>query len=346
MYGALTSGQERIRTIAQRLLHSFPDREYLSCDEHPLYAALRDALHQDAIVTSDPMTSAPLGNATISSNYGWWLDSISTPIGCMTGDDRVRFTMVTLQGSVGGSWGEAWDRPAFTGGIRFKTTMRAIYTIMAEQFVGTDQWHHTYYTRSDVLWGNTGNHRLLAYVLTGEQAIPSLTFCEEQHEPDPALNDMLHFLEQLWVNVQRGANPRPIQRFNLDLVSPQRRDADVARVRSLMQEASEQDWCVIAAYLHERWRERLSWLDAELAPQYSKPFDSTKAQSHTAILLQSLAYLRDIEGRGRIDQAVLRVQRRLGMKDQAATFERWYEQQHHQAFPPITAYADKPVRSL
>jgi hypothetical protein len=336
----LTPGQERVRSLAKALLPKFLELEHPELPHHKVYHELLEALRRDNVVTIDPITSAPLSNSAISLNYVDWLDSISTPGDIRTDDRSVRFDKVLLGGSAAGWVGELREQPIYIGGDRSHTTMRAVFTIVSGQLVGTDNWHHIYYTRSRLLCGDKGNHRLIGYILTGETALPYLTFRDEHQDPDPWLNKVLLFLEDFWEYVQPGVKEpfNHTHSFELDTASFDRLHADVTRVRQFMTEASDRDLRVIAAYLHGRWRESPRWIRHEVADGARQWIDDTETRSHSAFLLRCLWQLREIDGRGVINRSILRFQRGINRKNPASHFEQWYEEHQHDGFPSLDQY--------
>lgn len=264
---ALTPGQVRVRELALPLAPMYRqlDEDWSTSEElEALYQQLYTHLCTDPLLKIDPVTSQPLGCPTISRNYISWLAAISQPSTHPVHD--LQFDTVIFRGSVAGSVMESPDAPAWSGGQRWTTTVRAILTLMAELPMYTKYMADIrYYRQSGILVGCEGNHRLLAYVLVGRSDIPTLTMYDEQELPDLDFNEALKFVDSLFPVA-------PGMSYSSDLPSSRFYPFELVLHDPIIRERDRQQVCWIAKTMtedeqrlwHQFWRSKFrcdAWED-------------------------------------------------------------------------------------
>lgn len=264
---ALTPGQVRVRELALPLAASYAQLHtdwFAGKKLGALYDQLYAYLRTDPLLKTDPVTSQPLGCPTISRNYISWLAAISQPYERPVHD--LKFDTVIFYGSVAGSVIKSPDAPAWSGGQRWETTVRAILTLMADLPMYTKQMLEIrYYRQSGILVGSEGNHRLLAYVLVGRSDIPTLTIYDEQEPPDPVFNEALKFVESLFPVAPPMTYSFELPRyrfpsFYLALTTPLVREQDRQRVCWIAETMTEEEQHLWSLFWRSKFR-RDRWED-------------------------------------------------------------------------------------
>lgn len=309
----LTPGQRRVRELAASLLLPFAaaiNRQ----DEGKLlgiYAELRARLEDDLLVVGDPVTGADLMSKALSRNYVSWVHRVSKPVAAVERPVDLRFDRLWLPRYAVAEPERPSPRPAYLGGQKWDTTMRALLTIASGGEVPHEGMSVNYYERSGLLTtGTGGNHRLLAHVLAGESRMPNLTRWEEGHQPDPGLNDALLLVEEVC----------PHGSFYLEMSPPSVRAREAANVLGFVREATDDERKIIAAFLHhhldEDWWPRVSWIEWETV------FPKV-ARTPIEVLTVCLSALREIRGRGPLSPFLLPMRRMFGSWHPSLKFEEW-----------------------
>lgn len=300
-----TPGQARVRALAAPLLPAFLAVHRVR-DDTAICEELRERLAADPIVTADPITATPLGAHPFSTQYLQWLRAVSTPVQ-NTPPAPVRWEQVVLHGSVAGGWGPASRKPAFTGGLRWHSTMQTVFNCVAQRPVPTHQMHLRYFVRSGILAGEAGNHRLLGHLLAGETRLPALTVVEEQCAPSLALNDALMTLEQWCADHDLG-------RFWLALDSVAVCEREAQNVLDGVHETTAEERHLILTFLRER------------QVRFVMGLSPRGPRSPIQLLLAHRDELRALRGHRVIQRGMVSLRRWLGRAEGASVFERWLDQ--------------------
>lgn len=295
-------GQQRVRELASLLVPAY--RRTTDWDKlDRLFIALRSILSQDRIVTTDPITAAPVGFGPYSMNYMDWLLAISRRSERDRFAPNIRLDKFVYRRS---EIDERAPPPRYLGGAKWESTMQAILGIVAGEPMYRYDLEARYFAHSGILTiAGGGNHRLLAYVLTGEPGIEadSYEWCEETCEPDLTLNAALRTVEQLYPSTWR---------FHLDTFDLEHLEAKAHAVRIFVTESSTEERSVIAAYLSA-----LERIDA--------PWHIRADMQSIAGLLRCLHELRELRGQRGIGRWFRRLQRQLGAAQPRSMFAQWYE---------------------
>lgn len=308
----LTPGQQRVRELAKPFVSAFvkavSDVSFAG-ELCPLLEDFREVLARDPVVRNDSITSAPLGKSKFSPSYLRWLKSVSIPKQRIFDPRDIRFDHVVLHGSIAGGWGKSM-KPAYTGGLRWDTTMRAILTIVAGLPMYTYQMDARYYLRSGLLEGDEGNHRLLAYLLTGETALPVLEYYEEQYTPDLSLNEAFLVVERFFTRSGRLTEDEEIV-YQLYTADPRQRDAEVEAVQYFATQTTEEERQLLHTFL-------CSYL------QRARGLIHLEARSELEDLLLCLQELRWLRARTPFAKRILAL-RRWFNDEYPSLFESWFE---------------------
>lgn len=276
---------------------------------------LRKTLEEDDIVKSDSVTGAYLTNTSYSENYlDRWLESTSSPVEPSGFPERIRFDNAILRGSVDGDWKPPNNWRAYSGGLRWSVTMRAILTIVAGHTVAGPTMQVRHYRKSGLLecYGD-GNHRLLAYILTGEQDIPGLERYEEREHNTSEINEALKVVERIC----------PDRTFVLEMGDFKKEERQTNTVVNFVQESTQEQQRNIHYYLKDCFERRTVaaskfWTRMEFEVIGNPNSSETPAEILAAMLCQHRA----IQNRNTFTSS-LKLWKWTPFVQEFSLFERW-----------------------
>lgn len=320
---ALTPGQQRVRELAEQFVLQF--RATYPLRDEPVCAEFRSVLVRDKIVREDSLTGFPLGKPRFSDDYLAWLRSISIPTINSPSPKGIRFDRVVIAGTAiacSARYGCS-VAPACSGGYkRWHTVMQAVLSIVAGIPMNTHEMKITGYARSGILEADGGNNRLLGYLLTGEPHIPTLTWNEEQGDPDFALNHALLTIEDLypagrWDASYSSSMPTSSVSFGLQKQPYARLEEEIALARQFIAESTSEHHTLLRLFFEE-------W-----PPTSSEKYSSWSEASQMKDLLKRLGILRVVCKRSRIEWSIRAARRRLQFDPPPVPLvERWYEEHY------------------